>query len=420
MSRLRLRLELQRRAVIRSAGQGESERHASWLELFYDLAFVATIGMLGTELAKDFSLSSLGMFLLLFVPVWWCWVGQTFYLSRFDSDDIVHRVLPMAQIFIVVFMGVSVPQAMEGNIGPFFSGYALLRLMLVGQYLYVARQLPAARDLAQRYSTGFAIGAGLVLIGAWLPPMLFSVTLALLLVAFATDFYTPFSCPTLTIKLPPDYSHFPERFGLFTIIVLGEGILGALNGLRRETMPPEALASGVLGLLLFCTLWWIYFEGVKGAHVDAPKDVYGLRRLVFWLFAHLPLTLCVVLLAVGVKKVASLATGAQFKPESATAVAIAGAILFLLLHAIWYLGWNQALLRHAHRISRPHLIATALILPVVAFATKMPAWGLIGSLALISLIHVVLIVIERPELRALDEANERARQGLPHEFALFS
>jgi hypothetical protein len=81
---------------LRTDAAEEREMHATWLELFYDLVFVAAISQLAGNLSRDYSLKGLLHFTVLFVPVWWAWIGQTFYLTRFNSDDIGHRLLTMA------------------------------------------------------------------------------------------------------------------------------------------------------------------------------------------------------------------------------------------------------------------------------------------------------------------------------------
>jgi low temperature requirement protein LtrA len=52
-----------------------TNRHATWLELFYDLVFVVVIFQLAHNLEEDFSLNGFLGFLALFVPVWWSWTG---------------------------------------------------------------------------------------------------------------------------------------------------------------------------------------------------------------------------------------------------------------------------------------------------------------------------------------------------------
>ena len=75
-----------------------TNRHATWLELFYDLIFVVVISQLAHNLEDDFSLYGFLGFLALFVPVWWSWTGAAFYATRFDTDDLGHRILILLQM----------------------------------------------------------------------------------------------------------------------------------------------------------------------------------------------------------------------------------------------------------------------------------------------------------------------------------
>ena len=66
-------------------------------ELFYDIFYVVVISQLTHfELAgwKD-----IGIFVALFIAVWWAWVSVAFYATRFDTDDLFNRVLILIQIF---------------------------------------------------------------------------------------------------------------------------------------------------------------------------------------------------------------------------------------------------------------------------------------------------------------------------------
>lgn len=76
-------------------------RHATWLELFYDLVFVVAVSQLAHNLSKDVSLTGFLSFAALFVPVWWAWIGTTFYANRFDSDDVLRRLLMGLQMLAI-------------------------------------------------------------------------------------------------------------------------------------------------------------------------------------------------------------------------------------------------------------------------------------------------------------------------------
>ena len=76
----------------------EKERHASWLELFHDLVFVAVVSQLSENLSHDISWTGILSFIALFIPVWFAWIGATFFASRFGTDDLAHRILTLLQM----------------------------------------------------------------------------------------------------------------------------------------------------------------------------------------------------------------------------------------------------------------------------------------------------------------------------------
>ncbi len=76
----------------------EKERHDSWLELFHDLVFVAVVSQLSENLSHDISWPGILSFIALFIPVWFAWLGATFFATRFGTDDLAHRILTLLQM----------------------------------------------------------------------------------------------------------------------------------------------------------------------------------------------------------------------------------------------------------------------------------------------------------------------------------
>ena len=103
------------------------ERHATWLELFFDLVFVVAIAQLADGLAEDPSVHGFLIFAGLFVAVWWAWVGYTFYADRFDTDDPPHRVLMLVGMFLVAVLASVIPEAFHGETVGFALAYAAVR-----------------------------------------------------------------------------------------------------------------------------------------------------------------------------------------------------------------------------------------------------------------------------------------------------
>ena len=81
----------------------EHEQKTTWLELFFDLIYVAILVELGNRLSHNLSLHGVVEYAMLFIPIWLSWLDPVFYSRRFPTDDIDHRQQPVA------YMGVMVP-----------------------------------------------------------------------------------------------------------------------------------------------------------------------------------------------------------------------------------------------------------------------------------------------------------------------
>src|SRR5687768_2121181 len=275
-------------------GDAEETRKATWLELFYDLIYVATVTALGTRLSQDVSLEGVLAFAVLFVPVWWSWVGTTFYANRFDSDDAFHRGLVFLKILGVSLMAVSVHDALGETAPQFAIGYALVSFVLVLMYLRARYHIKAAHALATRHAIGFGLAGAAWLASAILPsPARFIMWGLGLLIDFATPL-SPRSAPAQD-ELPTSPRHLPERFGLFTIIVLGEASARVISGLAGRSLALDSLLGDAPGLLIAGSLWWIYFDNVAETQVKWE----GIRAQI-WLYMHLPLQLGLAAFGVGI------------------------------------------------------------------------------------------------------------------------
>jgi len=404
---VRLKQGLVKKTLLRTAPGVFEERHATWLELFYDLAFVAVISQISHNLAEDFTFVGVLKACAFYVPVWWAWVGQAFYLSRFDSDDIIHRLLALAQILIAAFMAVSISPAFDGNADYFAMCYAAIRGILVVQYFVAGSQLPKAKRLTKRYCFGFGLAAVLWVASMFVEP---AVQFVLWGLAFAIDFITPLTAVQASIDLPPNYSHIPERFGLFTIIVLGEAILAAVSGMQMEKSGSISLLIGPLGLVLAFSIWWMYFDGVRGNQVQIPKLRKDARRLLTWMYSHLVLSLGIVVTSVGIKK-GMLAQGlAQMKPVEATIFTLGVSAVMIALHVIQVTGLNRKLFKIVFKLSLPHWLTSIALVSTLAFCSRIPAIGLISWLCVLCVLQVLWTLREMPEMDELLRKIESAKR----------
>ena len=142
-------------------GEGD-ERHASWLELFFDLVFVVAVAELAQELARDHSLGGFAIFAGLFLPVFIAWQGFTFYADRFDSDDVLFRVVMLAAMLAIAALAVQIPDVAAGrHDAGFVVAYVTLRSLLVALYLRAWPHAAAARPLIARYAGGYSLSIAL-------------------------------------------------------------------------------------------------------------------------------------------------------------------------------------------------------------------------------------------------------------------
>jgi low temperature requirement protein LtrA len=276
-------------------GEGaEGERHATWLELFYDLLFAAVVAQLTVELAHDLSGFGVLTFVGLCVPVWWAWVGQSFYATRFDTDDLGHRLFIIAQMFAVAAMAVNVHAGLGLGSAGFALSYAAVRFLLVGEYLGAHVWVPAARALTRR----FGLAAAIWLASAWVPT---PARFYLWGLGLVIDVATPLGAGKLHSRLAPHATHLPERFALFILIVLGEAIAGVVMGLTKHPWSFQSGLTAALGLSVAFSLWWAYFDNIDGAAIRAARTQGRIWLYQGWLYVHLPLVMGLAASAVGVQ-----------------------------------------------------------------------------------------------------------------------
>ena len=380
-----------------SADPSQSRR-ASWLELFFDLIFVAAVAQVGVPLGEDYTLHGLVRYGLMFLLIWWAWLGHTMYSTRFDADDIVQRLLTLVQIFAAAAMAANAKSAFDSrDSAGFGAAYAVLRTVLVVQYLR-ARRVKEARRLTTLYAVGFGLAAFLWGVAAVIPaPERFWLWAAALLI----DLGTPWLVVQHTHRYPPDAEHLPERFGLFTIILLGESVASVMHGMESQDMwSPSAAISAFAGLSLAFGYWWWYFDGARGA---AKRHVTSNRKtLLFqiWSYAHLPLYLSIAVVGVGVEHVVSLPPGAHLHREDAWILTGAAVVLMTTLTIIGFTSDDAQMRRPGLGRRMVHFALCLAVLPASFMATAMPPYMLLIYLALLCAVQVFVTpndtVEERP------------------------
>jgi len=273
------------------------DRAVGWLELFYDLVYVATLIQIGNFLSSHLDWTGFGRFLVLMFVTWWAWSGETAYQNRYFVDDVTHRLLVLVQMFGVAAMGLSVDQAFGELSAQFAIAFVLVRSMLLVMWMRSYRTHTASRTLAVGYMTGIGVGLAIWLGSIALPADVRWIAW-LVAIVFEIAFFARPTVITETISWQPDDHHLVERFGIFTIIVLGEAFVKILDDAQGTQLGLTQIGSGILLVTALFALWWLHFSDSAGELYDLSSNV----KPMCWLYGHLFLAVALVSFGVAAKK----------------------------------------------------------------------------------------------------------------------
>jgi low temperature requirement protein LtrA len=308
--------------LLRTAGSEAERRHASWLELFFDLVIVVAIAELAHQLVIDHSLGGFLRFAALFFPVFVAWQGYMAYADRFDNDDFAFRVAYFGAMLGVAAMAVLIGDVAHGhNTAAFVLAYVTVRSLMLALYTRAWFAVPRARPLIRFYGLGYALGVAI-----WLSSLLVPAPLRYLMWAVAV--IEELSLPPLTVRLHQrirtSASHLPERWALFTLIVIGESVAAiALETAGARWQLPSAIAA-VVGFIAVVGVWWLYFD--RQADVELTGSTVS---VVIYSYAHIPLLIGLAAMSAGVRLLIEHAQDAHL-PVSAAVAFLGGIILYLV------------------------------------------------------------------------------------------
>ena len=343
---------------------GSDERHASWLELFFDLVFVVAIAELAQELVRDHSAGGFAIFAGLFLPVFIAWQGFTFYADRFDSDDVLFRVVMLAAMLAIAALAVQIPDVATGrHDAGFVVAYVTLRSLLVALYLRAWPHARAARPLIARYAGGYSLS-----IAIWLCSLLVDAPLRYVLwgVGLAIEYAMPVLAQRIHARIPVDPGHVPERFALFTIIVLGESVVAVALGTAHNDWRLASATTAVLGFVTAACLWWVYFDrGVAGGLSSRTGSMQIFTRI------HIPLLGALTAVGAGVHMLIQEAVTGEAQAGAAWALDGGAALYLLCLTIAQHVSGGGADTRAARALAGVALVALAAVsgaLTPVSFA----------------------------------------------------
>ncbi|WP_203789909.1 low temperature requirement protein A [Paractinoplanes rishiriensis] len=345
----------------------ESNRSATRLELFFDLAFVLFVARCADILAKDETWPGAFTFIAVVAIGWWSWASAALYANRFDTDDAIFRLLTLTGMAGVVAMAASVDKLDATTSRWFALAYVMLRVVLIVGYLRAWRALPDARRTIRPYLLAHAAGAAV-----WLTSLAVPTPGRYVLwgIGVAVDLVGPTLAARLKDGIPLHMEHLPERFGLFVILVLGESVAAVVTGIHDAGWQPGIVVTAALAFLIAAALWWSYFalsggvakrRLVQEGHERTRQGVHD-----FFVYAHLPVAVSLATVAVGLEH--AIVHGTEGHLSSGTRTVIA----FGLAGYLASVALIQAVLaRHL----RPALLwpgAGVLLIPIVCLFNLRP------------------------------------------------
>ncbi|TDT42042.1 low temperature requirement protein LtrA [Streptomyces sp. BK208] len=360
------------RRVMRGRDPREGHRASTPLELLFDLTFVVAVSQAAAQLhhalAEDHVGSGLAAYAAVFFAIWWAWMNFSWFASAYDTDDVPYRLLTLLQMAGVLLLASGVPAVFEdGDFTLVVAGYVVMRAAMVAQWLRAAVEHPEGRSGALRYAAGVTEVQMCWVARLWAPGA-WSWTTFLVLVA--AELAVPAWAEYRGHPTSWHPGHIAERYSLFTIIVLGEVILGSLAAVRSAVadhgVSAPVLLIAIGGLLLVFALWWIYFTG-------NDAGLTTLRTALIWGYGHYVVFAALAAIGAGLETALDAAEhhGHLSARGAGLAVAVPVAITLLTLAAL-------------HRATRTGALGHVLLvvagaLVVLALGFSAPAVGIGGA-----------------------------------------
>lgn len=313
----------------------ESEGHASWVELFFDLVFVVVIAELSHYLSEHLTVIGFLQFAILFIPCWWGWVLFTFYSDRYETDDVIHRLLVLSAMLAVIFLAANIHDAFsDGAIG-FVLAYVTLRSIVLALYARVARHVDVATKNLKLYLSSYIPSTILWFISISTPA---PIRYILWGVAISIELLMPILGSRLLVGTPVHRSHLPERFGLLTLIVIGEAIVSVATATIQTNWNLVPTVAAVFAFVIAACLWWLYFNFLESAVV-----IRGIGSVHVYNYGHLPILMGLSLVAVGAEHTIEEASH-QFLSAGTSWALCGGVALYMLsIGVIWVVDCGRRL-----------------------------------------------------------------------------
>ncbi len=312
-------------------------KKASWLELFYDLVFVAIIAQFTYAVADQaWTMEGFVLFFLVGYMIYMAWWGMTVSRNLQDSESTKDRLYTQVLMLCALLLSILLPDIFaEQDVSRFFLAYALIRLIQLLMLFRMYRLSPESAPQTYNIAQAFGLAIGLFVLAAFLP---LPYALVLAFAGLSLEIFGPLAVGKNNKIRLLNVSHMQERLGLFLLLIIGESVLvvALTNTVTTvDLVRPTVVFAGTINMI---ALWWLYFSHLEGeAEGRRPKN------LPLYVHGHCFLFGSIVLMASAFKNI--LKHGYEFVLSDAVLLS-AGAflmitMLMLLRHAIFELTLKQ-------------------------------------------------------------------------------
>ena len=201
----------------------DPNRHATWLECFFYLIYVVTIGdvthILSHTHGGHLDPLQFWKFVLIFIPLWWLWASHTMYANRFDADDRKHRLATLFIMFLLIIISGLIGQRFLASYEVIVACYAGAKYIIAMMYFVSKRRHKESVALAT--AVGWVIVAGA------------TISLA-------------------SVLLAP-----PQRYVVFYLGIAFD-LVAFIFFLPRPLQ--VMLLAAATGYVMITSIWWVYFD----------------------------------------------------------------------------------------------------------------------------------------------------------------
>ncbi|MFJ3407108.1 low temperature requirement protein A [Promicromonospora sp. NPDC090134] len=373
----------------------EQGRSASTLELFFDLVFVVAVSIASVQLhhalTEGHVLDGLATYGLVFFGIWWAWMNFTWFATSFDTDDWLYRILTIVQMAGVLVLATGIEPAFTyADYTLPVLGYVVMRLAMVAQWLRAARSDASPRRTARAYAGGIASVQVLWLVQLVLPEVPGMVMLVLLIGAEV-------AIPVVAQRrgsTPWHPRHITERYGLFTLILLGESLLASANAIIEAVHDADSLGPliSIAALTFVATgaLWWVYFWPPH------HRSITGVGGSLRYSYVHYFVFAAAGAFSAGIEVEIDVLTGHSLLSDLAASFTVTVPIA-VFLAGVWWI----AIRDHADRLVNT-VVPLAAVLVLCDPVIPVPV-----SLTAAILVAVVVVLVRHPPMSTQTRSSSR-------------